>query len=215
VEGFNPFQFRRLAILDPQNRTEFAEAGGIVRDCLAAELQGTGRFEVLSPLGLPSQATCTTSPIDDPAVLAAVMERYHPDAIVLCTVSEFRPYAPMRLGLSLRVISAIDAMTLAAVDSSWESPLNDDEGRPSGNPVLSDLPYAPPELALYAHSPREFVRAVAREIAVGLAVAPPMLPPSAVDVSRPVAPPALPAPLATPPAPVTESGSSTPPASHL
>ncbi|MEO0480589.1 MAG: hypothetical protein AAF196_14005 [Planctomycetota bacterium] len=117
---------QRVMVLPMQNADGVTAETEQVRDSLARALVRTGRFEVRPlPDGSEEQSRiydsvrrATLAPRD----LVALGERYQIDAVVLGTVTSFRPYEPPQFGLRTRMLSLHDGSTLwqaeAVLDAS-------------------------------------------------------------------------------------------------
>jgi hypothetical protein len=46
---------------------------------------------------------------------------YQVDAVLFGTITHYHPYAPPRIGLSLRLISPADAAVIASIDGLWDA----------------------------------------------------------------------------------------------
>ncbi len=114
----------RVLLLPLVNETAYPRATEEVRQALAAELQQLGRFEVV-PAPPDVQARLSHQVRDrgafNEAVLIQLARQYRVEAVVLGTLTQYSPYAPPRLGLSLQVVSPGDAVVVASIDGLWDT----------------------------------------------------------------------------------------------
>lgn len=114
---------RRLLLVPLENESSYPHATFEVQESLAARLQCSGRFEVV--LASPESYTACHDSVRingrfDEVELLYLAERYNADAIVFGTITQYQPYSPPRLGLSLRMISPANAVLIASVDGLWD-----------------------------------------------------------------------------------------------
>jgi hypothetical protein len=187
--GFNPAAHLRVLLLPLGNETGFPYAADQIRTALAAEVQSLAYFEVVmapphSDIDM-SQLVHTHGRFHE-AALVDLARAFNVDAILLATVTQYSPYSPPRIGLSLQLISPGAAVLLASIDGLWDGrqrAVADQacayyregshhfEGRNDINPVLT--------------SPQLFQRFVCRQAAEAL-----LTPGRAVTGAAPGPPPA-------------------------
>jgi hypothetical protein len=106
------------------NETAFPQAPEQIRNALAAELQSIGQVEVVVPScdgdACLSQIVHSCGAFDESAMLAAA-RAFHIDTVLVGTVTQFKPYAPQCVGLSLRLISPPAASIIASLDGLWDA----------------------------------------------------------------------------------------------
>lgn len=122
--GFDWTTVRRILLVPLANDSSYPRATLEFQETLAARLQCAGRFEVV--LASPdTQIACRdavrTNGRFDEAELIELAEDYHADAIAFGTITQYQPYAPPRVGLSLRLVSPRDAAVISSVDGLWDA----------------------------------------------------------------------------------------------
>ena len=117
-------EVQRVLIMPLGNQTAHAGVDEAVQSALATEFQRVGRFEVI--VGRPTETARLAEDVFsdgtfDERQLLTLANQYHVQAILLGRVTQFHPYAPPRLGLSLMLISPGQAVVIAAVDGVWDA----------------------------------------------------------------------------------------------
>ena len=124
MPGFEWSFVRRILLVPLANESASPHAPTELQDALAARLQCSGRFEVVLPAS-DVRVTCLdtvrTNGRFDEAELLRLAAEYQVDAVLFGTVTQYQPYAPLRIGLSLRLISPSDAAVIASVDGLWDA----------------------------------------------------------------------------------------------
>lgn len=169
---YMPAAYPRVVVLPVDGLEDDPVAAAIVTDALLAELQDVGPFELVPPepiefaRGVPHPSPALPVP-DQLADLAA---RHRADAVLFTTVTSYEPYSPMRLGLSVRLVSVQDGATLVGIDTVRIASIDvpPDSAACSGFGPHDDIWHA--EAALAGCSPRYFARYVAHQVAEALAV---------------------------------------------
>ena len=167
-DGLN--RSRRVAILKMENGTTFRNLDENVKEAIAAAMQETGGREVVDISGALGGSCQMDSvlrgeyPIE---VLAHSWRHFHADTVMFARISEFRPYPPMSVGLTIHLVDAGDARLLASVSHRWtlSDPVVQKDYRcwmnhrftPRDNP------------SVYYSSPTTFIDFVAHQVAEGLA----------------------------------------------
>jgi hypothetical protein len=111
--------------LDPlENESPYPQAIPEIQEALIEQMQCAGRFEVVpaSPYGHVScHDTVRVNGRFDEAELLALADQYHADAILFGTITQYHPYSPPRVGLSLRLIIPADGALAASMDGIWDA----------------------------------------------------------------------------------------------
>jgi hypothetical protein len=171
--GYNPKVQHRLLFMPIVGLEGDPVATKLVTDALVNELRTVGPFEVVMAAP-PLCPDCAPPPPPFPteAELAALVARHRPDAFVFVTVASYSPYPPLELGLSVRVVSAIDRQTLASIDTvryaAQDIPFSNGDctfAHEADDLLLADA-------AIAGSSPRLFARHVAMHVAHALALDP-------------------------------------------
>lgn len=115
---------KRVVLMPLANQTAFEHASDELQENLAAEFQRTGRFDVV------------VATLEDPAArardvfhrgafdeleLLRIARNYDAQAIMFGMVTQYHPYAPPRVGLSLVMISPAEGVAIASVDGLWDA----------------------------------------------------------------------------------------------
>jgi hypothetical protein len=121
---FDWFSVRRVVIVPLWNESPDPTAAQAIVEALCAELQSIGRFEVLvAPIEVPSEWSrrVRVSGHFDEMELFELAQSFHADAVLCGAVTHYHPYAPPRVGLSLRLISTAESVVIASVDGLWDA----------------------------------------------------------------------------------------------
>lgn len=115
---------KRVVLMPLANQSAFAAASSELQNNLAAELQRTGRFDVVvatreDPGGRARDVFSSGS--FDELELLRIAREYDAQAVMLGTVTHYHPYAPPRVGLSLIMISPAEGVAVASVDGLWDA----------------------------------------------------------------------------------------------
>lgn len=124
AQGFDWSVVRRILLVPFENDSSYPHATFEMQESLAAQLQFAGRFEVI--LAKPGACLACRSAVRengcfDEAELLDAAESYHADAILFTTITQYQPYTPPRVGLSLRLVRPQDGAVFAAVDGLWDA----------------------------------------------------------------------------------------------
>ena len=115
---------QRILLVPLANETAFPQAPEQIRNALAAALQSIGQIEVVVPScdgdACLSQIVHSCGAFDESAMLAAT-RAFHIDTVLVGTVTQFKPYAPQCVGLSLRLVSPPAAAIIASLDGLWDA----------------------------------------------------------------------------------------------
>jgi hypothetical protein len=114
----------RVLVMPLENKTSFSHASDEVFNALTTELQQLGRFEVVAA---PPDTCATASRFlhdngrFNELFLIQLAREFRADVIVMGAVTQYSPYPPIRLGLSVQVVSPSDGLVVASVDGMWDS----------------------------------------------------------------------------------------------
>jgi hypothetical protein len=121
--NFSAAMGQRVLLMPLANDSPFPQAPERVGIALAAELQTVGQVEVvLAPCDCDdclSQVVHTQGSFNETAVLA-MAHALHVDTVLTGDITQYQPYAPQRLGLSLRLISPAAGTIIASLDGLWD-----------------------------------------------------------------------------------------------
>jgi hypothetical protein len=115
---------RRVVLLPTENETRYLKAGRRIREQLAAELKSTGLFQVIAP---PVEAFghCETHLVAHDGLpedlLVDMARRFNADGVLISAVTDYHPYSPPRVGVTVHLINTRDARTLVTVDGMWDA----------------------------------------------------------------------------------------------
>ena len=115
---------RRVAVLPMIDHCKQADQAEMLRSAIAHQLRRKGTFEVLSPqkLGL---APCISPDLAQSAfaetMLVEMANTLRVDGVIIVHATEIRPFEPIRVALTLHLVDARDAITVATVDGVWDS----------------------------------------------------------------------------------------------
>ena len=117
-------EVQRVLFMPLGNQTAHAGVDEAVQSALATEFQRAGRFEVV--VARPTENAWMAEEVFsdgtfDERQLLALAKQYHVQAVLLGRVTQFHPYAPPRLGLSLMLVSPAQAVVIAAIDGVWDA----------------------------------------------------------------------------------------------
>ena len=122
-------QVRRVVLL-PMTLSDDASTSSAGRDTLqpllVSELGKTRRYEVIQLTSAQlkqwtGRAEWTAEDPIPPDVLGRVREETASDAVLFSRLTQFRPYQPMAVGWSLKLVSLIDARILWSVDEVFDA----------------------------------------------------------------------------------------------
>jgi len=160
---------RRVALAVLTNESEHPRAIDSLRANLAAELQAAGLFEVV--VLPPRQVRDLSLKVRrsgryDESVLVELHRRYNVDGLLVGTLTQYRPYRPMKIGVVLHLISINEATPVASIDALWDMRNRRvaQAARAYAQKHLKDCEN-PASAELIIHSPDLFQRFVCRQIA--------------------------------------------------
>jgi hypothetical protein len=191
--GFDVNSLCRVLLVPFANESCFPCAAEEIRNALAAELQCLGRFEVVVPPPCPDlspfQLVHAQGHFDEELCIQAA-RLYKADAILTGAVTQYRPYPPPHIGLTLQLLRPAEGVVIASVDGLWDARHKEladatreyyREAHLFQPPLNSDLALASPQLfqRFVCH---DVVEALMQPIAL-----PPVAPPdNAKDAKNPL-----------------------------
>lgn len=115
---------KRVVLMPMANQTAFAQASAELQQNLAAELQRAGRFDVV----METEEDSTARSRDvfargsfDELELLRIAREHDAQAILFGLVTQYHPYPPPRVGLSLIMISPGEGVAIASADGLWDA----------------------------------------------------------------------------------------------
>lgn len=175
--GYDPVIHHRLLLMPIAGLDADPVAAEMITGALYNELRTVGPFEVvMAPARLCPACEPPPPPFPSDEELSALIAAHRPDALVFVTIASYSPYPPLELGISVRVVSALDRQTLASIDTTryaaQDIPFSNGDcavAHPADDLLLASAASA-------SSSPRQFVRYVSMHIAHALALDPLPLP---------------------------------------
>jgi hypothetical protein len=114
----------RVLVLPLRNETSFSHASEEAQNALVTELQQLGRFEVVpAPDDICTDASryVRVNGRFNELALIQMAHDFRADVIIMGTLTQYSPYKPVRMGLSLQVVSPVDGLIVASVAGLWDS----------------------------------------------------------------------------------------------
>ena len=115
---------KRVLVMPLANQTAYARASTELQANLAAELQRAGRFDVVvatqEDAGARAREVFSKGTFDELELLRLARE-YDAQAVLFGQVTQYHPYAPPRVGLSLVMISPAEGVAIASADGLWDA----------------------------------------------------------------------------------------------
>jgi len=173
----------RILLLPLANESPFPYVADEMGTALAAELQRLGCFEVVVAPRCPEfcafQGVHTSGRFDEQAFLD-LARTFKVDGILVGSVTQYHPYVPPRIGLSLQLICPGEGVVIASVDGLWDARQKElaEEARVYYRDTVC-LFHAPSASELAITSPQLYQRFVAHEVVEALVDRPPPPPPPA------------------------------------
>ena len=124
--NFEWSQIRRIVVMPFANQMSagFPKIGDELQAGLAAEMQRAGRFEVVVATRIDpavrAQDLFQTGQFDELEVLRIARE-YQADAVLFANVTQYQPYVPPRIGLSLMLIFPAEGTVIASASGLWDA----------------------------------------------------------------------------------------------
>jgi hypothetical protein len=106
------------------NQTSYPKVMDEIRTNLATELQRAGRFEIVvathEDAGTRAQDVFTHGQFNELEILRVARE-YQADAVLFANVTQYHPYSPPRVGVSLLLVSPAEGIAIASIDGLWDA----------------------------------------------------------------------------------------------
>jgi hypothetical protein len=115
---------KRVVLMPLANQSAFEHASNELQANLAAELQRVGRFDVVVATDEdPAQRAKDVfhRGAFDELELLRIARNYDAQAVMFGMVTQYHPYAPPRVGLSLIMISPAEGVAIASADGLWDA----------------------------------------------------------------------------------------------
>ena len=174
TQDFDWDQIQRVVVMPVANRSDAPQLPEQMQRALAAELQRTGRFEVLMAKN-DSEDPHTDEVFSDGRFdedkLLKIARRYNAQGVLFTKITEYHPYTTPRIGLSLLLVSPAEAVVVAAADGLWDLREAQTQGR-ARNYVKQNLDFGESlfDTERVMTSPHNFQRFVAYELANALEI---------------------------------------------
>lgn len=170
---FDWHRVQRVVVMPVANRSQYPRVADQFQEALVTELQRTGRFEtVAAPFDVqgPKSADVFTTGRFDEIELLNLSRRFQAQAVVFARITQYHPYDPPRLGMSLMMVSPAEASVIASVDGMWDGrDIPTTERGESYFDRTQEWPNSLFEKDLVRTSPRVFQRFVAYQVAKSIA----------------------------------------------
>lgn len=115
---------KRVVLMPMANQSAFAHASVEIQANLAAELQRAGRFDIVVATtedpGGRARDIFLRGAFDEMELLRIARE-YDAQAVLYGNVTQYHPYAPPRVGLSLIMICPAEGVAIASADGLWDA----------------------------------------------------------------------------------------------
>ena len=106
------------------NQTAYPKVADEMQTNLAAELQRAGRFDIVVATrednGARARDVFARGQFDEVELLRVARE-YQAEAVLFGQVTQYHPYNPPRVGLSLLMISPAEGIVIASSDGLWDA----------------------------------------------------------------------------------------------
>ncbi|MBS0205115.1 MAG: hypothetical protein JSS49_19600 [Planctomycetes bacterium] len=115
---------KRVVLMPMSNNTAFAQASVEMQNNLAAELQRAGRFDVVVAThedpGARARDVFSRGTFDELELLRIARE-YDAQAVLFGQLTQYHPYPPPKVGLTLLMISPAEGVAIASADGLWDA----------------------------------------------------------------------------------------------
>ena len=115
---------RRIVLMPLGNQTTYTHVVDEIGTNLATELQRAGRFEVVvashNDLVVKAQDVFSSGQFNELEVLRVARE-YQADAVLFASVTQYHPYSPPRIGVSLLLVSPAEGVAIASLNGLWDA----------------------------------------------------------------------------------------------
>ena len=124
AQNFDWSSVQRIVLMPLANQTAYPRIGSELQSNLAAELQRAGRFDVVVATrddpGVRSQDVFRSGEFNEIELLRVARE-YQAQAVLFVNVTQYHPYVPPRLGVSLLLVSPSEGIVIASTDGLWDA----------------------------------------------------------------------------------------------
>ena len=115
---------KRVVLMPLANQTAYPNVAAEMQRNLAAELQRAGRFDIAVATredpGARALEIFAGGQFDEVELLRVARE-YKAEAVLFGQVTQYHPYNPPRVGLSLLLISPAEGIVIASSDGLWDA----------------------------------------------------------------------------------------------
>lgn len=124
AQNFDWSSVQRIVLMPLANQTAYPKVTEELQANLAAELQRTGRFDIVVATrddpGARAQDIFRGGQFDELELLRVARE-YQAQAVLFANVTQYHPYAPPRVGMSLLLVSPAEGVAIASADGLWDA----------------------------------------------------------------------------------------------
>ncbi len=124
AQNFDWSSVQRVVVMPLGNQTAYPRVGQELQANLAAELQRAGRFDIVVATrddpGARSQDVFRSGEFNEIELLRIARE-YQAQAVLFANVTQYHPYAPPRIGVSLLLVSPAEGIVIASTDGLWDA----------------------------------------------------------------------------------------------
>lgn len=115
---------QRVVLMPMSNQTAYPKVSEEMQTNLAAELQRAGRFDIVvatrEDSGARARDIFTNGQFDEVELLRVARE-YQAQAVLFGQVTQYHPYNPPRIGLSLLMVHPGEGVVIATSDGLWDA----------------------------------------------------------------------------------------------
>ena len=124
AQNFDWSSVQRIVLMPLANQTAYPKVSDELQANLAAELQRAGRFDIVVATrddpGARAQDVFRGGQFDELELLRVARE-YQAQAVLFVNVTQYHPYAPPRVGMSLLLVSPAEGVAIASADGLWDA----------------------------------------------------------------------------------------------
>lgn len=115
---------RRVVLMPVANQTAYPKVADEMQTNLAAELQRAGRFDIVVATredpGAKARDVFARGQFDEVELLRVARE-YQAQAVLFGQVTNYHPYNPPRIGLSLLMVHPAEGIVIASSEGLWDA----------------------------------------------------------------------------------------------
>lgn len=115
---------QRVVLMPMANQTAYPKIADEMQSNLAAELQRAGRFDIVVATredpGAKAREIFANGQFDEIELLRVARE-YQAQAVLFGQVTQYHPYNPPRIGLSLLMIHPAEGIAIASSEGLWDA----------------------------------------------------------------------------------------------